>query len=198
MRNYGILVWVLAGVLACVTAAFAQEDSIPNPYSTFATILTTIVLFSVYLVLYAAGLMITLGYLNRFQGVDVMLLLWIAVLWLGGMGINFLADKISPQHPFLAALITMPLIFGWSMLINTRSWADLTVEDAWKVSLVLALICAPYFGPTWQVKPPPKPQPESRISVPVRMTSAEMMLLVPETGAYPLSPRGKGAGGMAE
>jgi hypothetical protein len=151
-----VLVPLLAGaaLLLLPRALWAQENDLgyPNVYGTFNLIVKTILLSGAYLFIYAAALTLTLKSLNRFFEFDTGLLLWIAVLWLGGMGANAAGYALAgAHHPVLAALVAIPLIFGWTLFVCTREWADLLLPGALRVAIVTALCCAPYFGPTWYI-----------------------------------------------
>ncbi|HPM25337.1 MAG TPA: hypothetical protein PLP66_15620 [Phycisphaerae bacterium] len=134
--------------------AWGQEDDLgyPNVYAAFVQVVRTIMYSAAYLLVYAAALTLTLKSLNRFFEFDAQLLTWIGVLWAGGMAVNALAYAVAGSaRPWLAALIALPLLFGWTLFICTRSWADLLLAGALRVAVVTALVCAPYFGPTWHV-----------------------------------------------
>lgn len=167
-HRFVLLLGVL--LLLAISAAVAQDDDVTTYVSTWALfpqIILTIMWSSAYLAIYAAALIITLAYLQRFGAVDGDLLIWTGVLWLGGLVINALAYALAgdllPQHPavgrqLLAAGLAIPMLFGWTVFISTRQWGDLTVRDAMRVALVVALVCAPYFGSTWRIQPPPPPE----------------------------------------
>jgi hypothetical protein len=145
----------MAGLALLPRLALAQDDDGYNPqalYLTFSQVMQTILISACYLLIYAAALTITLRTLNRFFEVDAHLLTWIGVLWLGGMAANALGYRlVGVHHPFLAGLVALPLIFGWTLFICTRGWTDLLFPAALRVAVVVAVVCAPYFGPTWQV-----------------------------------------------
>jgi len=109
-----------------------------------------------YLIVYSLALPITLSFLQLFRGFETELVYWVLLLWGGTMFTHYLVYKITSIH-FLASLIALPLIFGWTVLICTRPFADLLLENAIRVGIVLALIGAPWLGPTWGFKPQPKP-----------------------------------------
>jgi hypothetical protein len=100
-----------------------------------------------YLLLYGAAIVTTMSSLKIFGGMDAELVTWIIGVWLGGMGLSWLTHHIMP-HP-AAVLVTMPLLFGLTFFVSTRSWADLSTDHGWRVALVVALVCAPYFGPSF-------------------------------------------------
>jgi len=146
-------IWLGVCLLLIATAALAQEEEIAlmtGSYQLFHQLIRTLIFSSMYVLFYGAALVITLSYLKLFDGFETSTYLWIAALWFGGMVANFLAYKVTGHH-FGAALLAMPIIFGWGVLINTRSWADLTLPDALRVAAVVAVVCAPYFGPTWMI-----------------------------------------------
>ena len=150
-----VLVW-----LCCLSLLYAQgEDSLsvakayPNGYLTINALLQTMIWSGAYLLIYAGALVVTLSCLQLFTGFDGSTILRIVALWLGGMVVNYFAFMMAHNHRVLAVLIALPLIFGWGVLINTRSFADLITRDAVRVSIVVALICTPYFGPTWHFTP---------------------------------------------
>lgn len=166
MRNRQYIFPLLLLLCAIVaTAVLAQdEETLSKSYlhapATLGLIISTMLFTVGYLLLYAVAVVITLSFMQIFRGLDGEMLLWIGLLWLGGMGANYLAYRITATH-WLAALITMPILFGWSLLINTRPWADLTLKDAARVGVVVMLVCAPYFGPTWRINSQTLPTTES-------------------------------------
>lgn len=153
-------VWLMMAAvgLACAAALAQQEDvdTYMGTWTIFPMIIQTIIWFAAYLPIYAACLVVPMSYLQRFSGVDGNLLLLIGVLWAGGMLADWIGYRIAGEHRWLAVLIAMPLIFGWCVLIGTREWADLSLQDAMVVGVVSAVLCAPYFGPTWRIQSPPK------------------------------------------
>ncbi|HOF86581.1 MAG TPA: hypothetical protein PLZ36_00575 [Armatimonadota bacterium] len=145
---------LLAALALLPRLAWGQEDDLgyPNVYATVAQVVKTLMHSAAYLLVYAAALTLTLKSLNRFFEFDALLLTWIGALWLGGMAANALAYAVAGSaRPWLAALVALPLIFGWTLFLCTRSWADLLLAGALRVAVVTALVCAPYFGPTWHV-----------------------------------------------
>ena len=150
-----LLLLLLCAVL-CVTLVYAQDDvsqtihDYQNSYSFGSNLLNTLLWSCAYLLIYACALVVTLSVLQVFLGFDTGMYLWIVLLWLGGLAANFIGYSLSHNH-FLAALLAMPLIFAWSYLLGTRSFTDLSPRHALIVSLVVALLCAPYFGATWQM-----------------------------------------------
>lgn len=148
---------VLCGLLLIAIAAFGQDEldedvaMYTGTWPLFKMIIQTIMWSVIYLPAYGIALVAPIQIMGRFQGYDQDALIGIAATWLGGLAINVLAYAITPKH-WLAALIALPIIFGWTMLITTRPWFDLLPADALKVSLVVALVCAPYFGPTWHIR----------------------------------------------
>ncbi len=153
--SYTLLLIILC-LLLCLTLAHAQDDvwqtskDYQNSYKFGADLLNTLIWSCAYLLIYAFALILTLSYQQLFLGFDASTFLWIGLLWLGGMIANYIAYALVPQIHFVAALIALPLIYGWSVLVGTRAFTELTPRQALRVSLVVALVCAPYFGPTWQ------------------------------------------------
>ena len=145
-------------VMLCLSLAYAQDDALElgkqyqNSYQFGADLLNTLIWSGAYLLIYAGALVVTLSIMQLFLGFDTSVYIWILLLWLGGMMANYIGYSLVPQSNVVAALIALPLIFGWSLLIGTRSFADLTLRNALTVSLWVALVCAPYFGPTWHAK----------------------------------------------
>lgn len=152
-------------VLLCfATVALAQDEEINQYYSAFSggkAIIMTIMWCVAYMLIYAGALVVTLAYLRLFEGFETETYWWILLLWGAGMVINTLAYRITPI-PWIAALICLPIIFGWTLFISTRSFADLTVPDAIRVAVVVAICCAPYFGPTILL-PPRQPKVTSML-----------------------------------
>jgi hypothetical protein len=148
-------------LLLATTWAFAQEEEVNQYVGAFQIgryIIGTLIWSAIYLVAYTVVLVLTLSYFRLFSEFDTDMLIWIGVLWIGGLVINGVAYHLGHSQ-FVSSLIALPLIFGWSTLIATRPFADLTWSDAAKISLVIALVCAPYFGPTLYL--PPKAPAES-------------------------------------
>ncbi len=157
-RDVWRLLFALGLCALALSLVYAQDDlqqQYQSSYQFSAQLLNTLIFSCTYLFIYASALVITLYFLQLFPGFDFSMFAWIAILWLGGMGANYLAYTLAPSKHLPPALIALPLIFGWSMLICTRSFADLALSHAAIVSLVIALVCTPYFGPTWQIKPAP-------------------------------------------
>ena len=154
-------------LLACTSLVLAQDEeivTIKNSYALFPQIITTLVWSFIYIAIYAAAVLIPLGYLRLFNGFENEMLTWVGVLWLGGMAINALAYMlVGDHHRIFAILIAMPLLFGWSVFVNTRNFADLVLEDAARVAIVVAILCTPWFGPTWRIHRPKATVEESRI-----------------------------------
>jgi len=183
---------LLVGLLVlCVSLVFAQgEDAMDlareykNTPLSGVSVLMTIVWSGAYLLIYAAVLGGTLAYLQLFPGFDAAMILWMLILWLGGMVANFIGYAISDNH-FLASLIALPLIFGWSMLVGTRSFADMLPRDALRISIIIAVLCTPYFGPTWQAKPP---QPVRNENIPPPVDEQGCL----PDGAFPLAGARRG------
>lgn len=156
---------VLRGALLCVlcviaTCAWGQDDLIDTYTSSWSSshaMLLSIICSVAYLLLYTGTAIITLSYLRVFNGFDLLIALWVLALWGGGMVVNQVLFKLTGTgHTFFTALLAMPVLYGWSYFISTRSWADITPENARRVALAIALICAPYFGPSI-VTPPHRP-----------------------------------------
>jgi hypothetical protein len=170
---------LVVALLCTATVLLAQDEDIvdlvnqyPAGYQLMPQLIETIMWSAAYLLIYAAALVAPLMLWQRFTGFDSTMLAWIAVLWLGGQGINALVYRLTP-HGWLAALIALPLLFGWTLFLATRSWADVLWRDALRLSLIVALCCAPYFGPTWRIKPPPPPA-TSRQLTPSATTATQL------------------------
>lgn len=151
--RYRYLVPLAWALLLLAAVAWGQDEEwkeYSSGFSLFSGLIPTIIWSSAYLLIYTAALVITLSYLQRFGGFDGDLFLWIGLLWFGGMVINAYAYRVAHVN-WLAAILALPCLFGWSLLVSTRAFAELTVREAIKVSLVLALVCAPYFGTTWHM-----------------------------------------------
>jgi hypothetical protein len=170
MRNlfrYGFPILTLC--FLSVTAALAQDDAgYVTGMTTFSMLVSTLMYFLAYLVAYSIALPLTLSFIDLFRGFEVELIYWVLLLWGGGMGIDYLVCNkfLHFSHPLLAALLAIPLLFCWIVFISTRSFADLTWPNAVRVGVVLALVCAPWFGATWRFIPQPK-QPFLNSSRPV-------------------------------
>ncbi len=109
----------------------------------------TFIWTSVYLLIYTASIGIPLSYLKYYVSLEPEMIWWVVFTWLGGMVINALAYKLI-HLPYLGvAFIAMPFIFGVSFFINWRN--DIPIGDSLKVAGVTALLCSPYFGPTWRM-----------------------------------------------
>jgi len=161
MGRYATLVMLVSGILlGCASVALAQQDDVDQLFGVwpmFIGIIESIIWSAIYLAIYAACLVVPMSYLQRFTGFDALLLLAIGVLWAGGMTASAIGYGIAGVgRPWLAIPLIMPLIFGWCVLICTRSWVDLSLREALVVAAVTTLLCTPYFGPTWKVKQPPK------------------------------------------
>ncbi|HEY3377492.1 MAG TPA: hypothetical protein VGL77_08360 [Armatimonadota bacterium] len=169
-RSARYLLPLLLLLALCASAALAQgeEAEYMGSFNIFRDIVQTLIWSGIYIAFYAAALLLTLGYLRLFTGFETEMVIWVAALWVGGMAINAVAYGITHNH-FIAVLIAMPLLFGWSVFINTRNFGDLPLPEATRVALVVMLVCAPYFGPTWRIHRAPKPTPsltESSWTVP--------------------------------
>lgn len=171
MRKEYLLSLLIFLLVISVGSAVAQStDDLINQYhsgpSVMGLLINTVIWSAVYLAIYTAALIISLSYLKLFGGFDTDLLLWIGLLWGGGLVINALAYHYIHAGSWVVALCTIPLIFGWNLLISTRSFADLTLADAARIGIVIALVCAPWFHNTWGFETPIKPlvpKTESRI-----------------------------------
>jgi len=163
-----ILFWSILLILCCTRLALAQADDLDqtiNEYTsafTLGPLIWTLLWSLAYLPIYAGGLVIPMIYLQRFTGTDANLLFWIALLWLGGLGANYVGYAVGGTHRWLAVLIAAVIIFGWVVLICTRSWADLSLRESLIVAAVITILCAPYLGPTWRIERVKKPVEESR------------------------------------
>lgn len=152
-----LLLLALGALVAC-----AQDDDVAtymNAWNVFPQIIATFMFSFLYLAFYAAAVLVTLGYLRLFNGFDNEMIIWIGTLWFGGMILNAVATVVLQYRHWPIVLVVLPLLFGWGVLINTRSFADLTLPDAAKVALVVALVCTPWFGSTWRIHRPPAPPP---------------------------------------
>lgn len=157
-KKYFRLFFLLLLLLAMVSLAVAQDD-IDNPYQGFSImtyIISTIYWSSGYLLLYGAVLISVLVLMKLFPGFESALYIWLAALWVGGLFINFLSYSIT-HNKFLAGILGGAMIFGWSMLLNRFTFADIPWPEAKRLALILALICAPWFGPTQRTQVMPKP-----------------------------------------
>jgi len=147
-------------LLCSAAAAFSQADDLDQEINTYTSafnlggpLIMTVLWSLAYLPIFAGGLVIPLHYMQRFTGFEASLLFWIAVLWLGGLGANYLGYVAAGEEKrWLALLIAAPIMFGWCLLICSRSWADLTLKEALLVAGIITVLCAPYFGPTWRFK----------------------------------------------
>ncbi len=109
---------------------------------------STLIWSSVYLLIYTASIGTTLSYLKHYVSLDIEMVRWVLFTWLGGMVINALAYHLLHGHTYVfTAVMALPFILGWAFLINWRN--DIPIPDCLKVAGVTALLCAPYFGPTW-------------------------------------------------
>ncbi len=170
MRNKYLLSLLIFLLVISLGSAVAQStDELINQYhsgpSVMGLLINTVIWSTVYLAIYTAALIVSLSYLKLFGGFDTELILWIGLLWGGGMVINAMAYHYIHAGSWVVALAALPLIFGWNLLISTRSFADLTLADAARVGIVIALFCAPWFHNTWGFDTPKKPL------VPVTQTS---------------------------
>ena len=152
-------------MLLVTALAHAQDEDINQYISSYTIISSVVETFTwsmIYLGLYALGLGAAIVLQQRWAGFDVTLMWWVIGLWLGGSVITGVAyysvfPPLPPAHlgdPSLkATLLSMPLIFGWSMLLCTRTWADLMPKEALIASLAIMLLCAPYYGPNVRIVP---------------------------------------------
>ena len=167
-HNYLRILILLLSIVALVSLAFAQDD-IDNPYQGFSImtyIISTIYWSAGYLILYSAVMMMVLVQKRLFPGFDSALYIWMGAHWVGGLAINALCYSITHNH-FLAGILGGAMIFAWSMLLNRFTFADIPWPDARLLALILALICAPWFGPTLrtQIMPPAPPPLEDAPSL---------------------------------
>jgi hypothetical protein len=169
-------------LLLCLALAHAQSDDplsegkeLYNGFSVMKDLTLTLGFSVIYLTLYAGSLGVTLSILRFPVEVDQDFIIWIVSLWGGGLVINALAYRFAgtlthttaltaPQ--WLGALIALPLIYGWTVLISTRGFADLTWADAARVAVGIVIVCTPYLGTTWRFHPKPPPTPETRLVIP--------------------------------
>ena len=162
----GIVLLLVLLLLCCNGVVFAQEEemrTMSEGYTMLKEIIWTLMWSLAYLPIYAGGLIIPMYYLQRFTGVDSELLFTIAVLWLGGMGANYVGYALPGHHRWLILLVAAVVILGWCVLICTRSWADLSLKESLIVGVVIMVLCTPYFGPTWRISRPKPPEEESRV-----------------------------------
>ncbi len=175
MRNryfFCSMIFLLA-LGACAAMAQSTDELIEQYHSgpsVMGLLISTVIWSAAYLAIYTAALIISLSYLKLFGGFDTEFLMWIGLLWGGGLVINGIMYHYVHAGTWVVALCALPLIFLWSLLISTRSFADLTLADAARVGIVIALLCAPWFGNTWGFEVKTKPL------VPVTQTS---MLVAP-------------------
>jgi hypothetical protein len=141
-------------LLCSATAALAQDDiGYESGIHSFGMLFHTIVWFIIYLVIYALALPIGLTTLGLFRGFESEFIYWVLLLWGGGMGIDYLVYHMTgPKHNILASLLALPLLFGWTLFISTRSFADLMFQSAVRIALIVALVGAPWMGPTWRMQ----------------------------------------------
>ena len=161
---------LLAGlVLLAANLGMAQEEDIAQyvgAYTIGASVVATLQWSIFYFGLYALGLYGSIIMQGRWAGFDATLLGWLVGLWLGGIAISGVVFYriYPPFHPgtvnWPALLLSMLLLFGWSLLLGTRAWADLSLQEAAITSLVIMLLCAPYLGPTVRVV-----QPNQKVSI---------------------------------
>jgi hypothetical protein len=161
----GILLGLTILILYCAGGAFAQEEemrTMNEGYRMLQQLIWTLMWSLAYLPIFAGGLIIPMYYLQRFSGVDSELLLLIAVLWLGGMGANYIGYAVGGEIRWLAVLIAAVILFGWCVLICTRSWADLSLKESLIIGAVIVILCAPYLGPTWRFERSKSAEEETR------------------------------------
>jgi len=165
-KSSKIAFWSALLLVCCIGAAFASEDPLVDEYFSAFSLgpaIQTIMWSLAYLPIFTGGLIIPMHYLQRFTGFEAALMFWIAVLWLGGLGANYIGYAVAGEEKrWLALLIATPIMFGWCLLICSRSWADLTVKEALLVAGIITVLCAPYFGPTWRFKKVTAPDDTAR------------------------------------
>ena len=163
LKLFRFLLPVLALCLLGATAC-AQDvgDSTQQAFTEGARDFVIFMWFACYLAAYSLVLPITLSFLQLFRGFETELAYWVLSLWAGGMGIDYLVARIcNHHHQFFAALLALPLLFGWTVLVSTRRFADLTLDNAIRVGVVLALVCAPWKGPSFTPAPQKQTSPDS-------------------------------------
>ena len=163
-KKYLIYLLIILLAFAAGTAMAQGTDDLIKEYtsgpSIFVSLISTVIWSAAYLAIYTAALIISLSYLKLFGGFDTEFIIWIGLLWGGGLVINGVAyHYIHNPRTWVVALCTIPLIYLWNLLISTRSFADLTFSDAARVGIVIALLGAPWFHNTWGFETPPNVKP---------------------------------------
>lgn len=161
----GIVFCSVLLVLCCAMAAFGQADDLDQDIGTYTSAFTlggplimTVLWSLAYLPIYMGGLIIPQHYMERFTGFEFSLTCWIAVLWLGGLGANYVGyavvnrfgDTNTVGGHWLAVLFAAILIFAWCALMGLLPWADLTLKESLLIAGIVTVLCAPYFGNTWR------------------------------------------------
>ncbi len=114
----------------------------------FGGLIGTFIWSSVYLLIYTASIGVSLSYFKYYVALDAETIRWVIFTWVGGLIINAMAYKFVHNTYVITALIAMPFIFAWSFLINWRN--DIPIADCLKIAGITAVLCSPYFGPTWK------------------------------------------------
>jgi hypothetical protein len=144
-----ILILLAHFVLAANNYVVEEQKEYMGGIKTLGDLTGTFIWSSVYLLIYTASIGVPLSYLKYYVSLDADMIKWVLFTWVGGLIINAFAYKFI-HLPFLGvAFIALPFIFGLAFFINWRN--DVTVEDSLKVAGVTAILCAPYFGPTWRM-----------------------------------------------
>lgn len=145
------ILWACGVLLLCVIAAVAQDEEelartlVEAPFNTIA-VMTWLMYGTSYLIVYAAVLCITLSFCQLFPGFEGSTYIWILLLWVGGMVIATFSHIYIHNQP-LAIIAAVPAIFVLSTILGRFN--DLTWRDAARISLVTALLLAPYLTPPW-------------------------------------------------
>jgi len=141
---------LLCLLLGCAVAALAADEitEYMGGIGFFKQLVFTLILFVVYFFIYGSALGVSLSYLKQYVGFDMETYTYITLVWAGGMAANYLAYRLTHgEQQMIAAAIAFLLIFSWTLFISTRSFVDITLSNAWRIALVVALVCTPYFGP---------------------------------------------------
>jgi hypothetical protein len=189
----GRLALLIVLVLLCVALAHAQGDDLSKDVSDYHSgfsvlkgLALTLGYAAIALTLVAAALGVTLAYLRLPVEIDQDFLIWLGTVWGGGLVISIFACKALAAMTHVdalavpgwqAALIAIPCLFGWTVLMSTRNFADLTWGDAWRVAVVVAVVSAPWFGTPWRFQSAPPPA-LSRV-IPAPTVAAAVATLAP-------------------